>query len=189
MRHCKIYSPVRIFILALILSLSAMPGDTYADRPEIQRVWLGLDVFPGFLFADKDISEKTDHGRLVLLLIYKNKKQRAGEMASHLKKIKKIHEIPVHVEITNDTQLKKYKNKKLAGIFLTQKLGSELETIKEYGRKNRIIVFSPFKEDVEKGVPAGIFVDSLILPYVNMSAMKTFGIKIKPFYLKSAEKY
>ncbi|MCP4348136.1 MAG: hypothetical protein GY795_21750, partial [Desulfobacterales bacterium] len=182
MRHCKIYSPVRIFILALILSLSAMPGDTHAERPEIQRVWLGLDIFPGFLFADTDISEKTDHGRLILLLIYKNKKQRAGkrdgeraeEMASYLKKIKKIHGIPVQVEITNDTQLKKYKNKKLAGIFLTQKLGSELETIKEYGRKNRIIVFSPFKEDVEKGVPAGIFVDNLILPYVNVSAMKTF---------------
>ncbi len=92
----------------------------------------------------------------------------------------------MQIELTDDTSLKEYKNTRLAGIFLTQKLGSELESLIQYGRKNHVIVYSPFEEDVKKG---GISITSIILPYVNMDAMKSSGIRIKQFFLRIVKQY
>ncbi len=190
MSRYKTYSPVLILMLALILALSVMHSNIHADDElEDHRVLLGLDGFPGLLAADLDITGKTDHGRLILVLVYTDRKQKAEELAVYLKEIKTIRKIPVQIELTDDTSLKEYKNTRLAGIFLTQKLGSELESLIQYGRKNHVIVYSPFEEDVKKGVPGGISITSIILPYVNMDAMKSSGIRIKQFFLRIVKQY
>ncbi len=193
MNHYKIYSSTRIvilvIILVIILVLPVMRNNIYAGRSEYQRVLLGLDMFSNFLKADLDISEKTDHGRLILVLMYRDKKKRAEKLALYLKQVKTIKKIPVQIEVTNDIDLKKYKNKKIAGIFLTRKLGSELKSVTEYGRKNRIIVYSPFEGDVEKGVSGGLIITHKILLYINMNTIKSSGIRIKPFILRKVKQY
>ncbi len=191
MSNYKKYSSVCIAILAIIIFLSVMHTNIYADKFEKKRAWVGLNVFRNFLAADMDISGKADHGRLVLVLIYKEKKQTVMELLLYLKKItKKIQGIPVQIELIKHTDLKNYNNKRIAGIYLTQKLfDSELESVIEYGKKNHAIVFSPFIKDVKKGVSGGQIITTEVFPYINVNAMKSSGIRIQPLFFEISKKY
>lgn len=56
-----------------------------------------------------------------------------------------------------------------------------------YGIKHRIIIFSPFQGDVERGASGGILISDRILPYLNLETMHLSDIRIKPFFLRIAE--
>ncbi|MCP4353766.1 MAG: hypothetical protein GY795_50610 [Desulfobacterales bacterium] len=200
MNRYKIYSSVPTVILATIIVLSVMHRNilaesdmhknTYAGKLEYYHMLIGLEGFAALLNADTDIRGKTNNGRLILVLIYEDvKQQKAEKLALYLKKIKTVRKIPVQIDLTDDTELKDYKNKKIAGIFLLRKLGTELESVIQYGIKNSIIVYSPYEGDVEKGVSAGLFVGDLILPHLNINTMKSSGIRIEPFFLREVQQY
>ncbi|MCP4110358.1 MAG: hypothetical protein GY749_33375 [Desulfobacteraceae bacterium] len=200
MNRYKIYSSVPTIILATILVLSVMHRNilaepvmnknNHADRLEYHRMLMGLEGFAALLNADMDIRSKTNNGRLILVLIYEDvKQQKAEKLALYLKKIKTVRKIPVQIDLINDTEMKGYKNKKTAGIFLLRKLGAELESVIQYGIKNSVIVYSPYEGDVENGVSAGLLISDKISPYVNMNTMKSSGIRIKPFFLKKTKQY
>jgi hypothetical protein len=140
--------------------------------------------------ADQDIAGKYGpDGKLLLVLMYVDEKEAAEEMALYLAKIEHIRGIPIRVELTDDTSMKSYEDTPLAGIFLTQKLNAELEHVIGYGMEHHTIVLSPFEGDLERGVLGGIAISDRILPYVNMEAMRSWGIRIKGFFLRIAEQY
>jgi len=176
---------IKISIIILFLFINILTAGEW----ENQRIWLSLDLFPGMLASDKNINEKTDlDGNLVLVLLYVNKKDMAEDMAAHLRKIKKIRKIPLKIEISDDLSMKKYENKKIAGIFFSQRI-KNVEAIVEYGKKYHVIVFSPFEKDMEREIFGGIAIYDQILPYINKKALKSYDIHIKDFYLQIAEIY
>ena len=179
-----------IYLLALVLLISPFPGGVNAGEQETLRTWVGLDIFPSFLAADRDIASKTgSDGKLLLVLKYIDDKEAAEEMARHLKKINTIRGIPIRIELADDTSLEVYKDAQVAGIFITEKITRNLTDLLYYGKKYHVIVFSPFKGDIEAGVSGGIFISDRILPYVNIKAMRLSGIRIKPFFLRIAKAY
>jgi len=161
-----------------------------ADEPADRRAWTGLDLFPSILAADADIAEKkrTD-GALHLLLVYQDRQDLAESMRTHLERVKKIQDIPIRVGISGIDELSDRVESSLAGIFLVEQAGDEIETIIRLGRDHRAVVFSPFAGDVERGVSSGMITTDRILPYVNVEAMRLSGVRIKPFFLRIAEQY
>ena len=171
-------------IILLSCSIAAAVG-----RDKL-RVKAGLDLFPSLLTADLDIEEKKgDDGFLTLLLIYTDDRAQAVEMARVLNSLKKIRKIPIRVEITNDLSMHSFKDSPPAGIFITQPLGDKLSDVVFYAVNNHIVLFSPFKGDVEKGVLGGIHISDRVLPYINLSSMKSSGIHIKQFFMRVSVPY
>ena len=161
-----------------------------ADEPADRRAWAGLDLFPSFLAADADITEKKrPDGALHLLLVYKDRQNLAESMRTHLKRVKKVHDIPIRIRITEIDELSDKVEPSLAGIFLVERIGDKIEAIIRLGREHRAMVFSPFVGDVQRGVSSGMVITDRILPYVNVEAMRLSGIRIKPFFLRIAEQY
>ena len=190
MNYCNINLAFRLFCLLFLCLLAFFQGNLYAQEWEEPRIWAGLDLFPSLVAADQDIAEKHDSdGNLLLVLIYVDEKEAAEEMALYLAKIEHIRGIPIRMELTDDTSMKSYEDTALAGIFLTQRLYGELEHVIGYGMEHHTIVLSPFEGDVERGVLGGIAISDRILPYVNIEAMKSWGIRIKGFFLRIAEQY
>ncbi len=190
MYNNQVSSTCRVFVLVLMLALILLPGALCAGEREDRRAWAGLDLFPSLLAADENISEKQGpDGKLLLVLVYADREEMAGEMAPHLEKIGKIRGIPIRLELSEATSVKDYENIPVGGIFLTQKLSHELDTILRFGKNHRAIVFSPFKGDVERGASGGILVSDRILPYVNMETLRGSDIRIKPFFLRITEQY
>ncbi|WP_208599517.1 hypothetical protein [Desulfospira joergensenii] len=174
-------------MVGLLLLLCA-----HAWTLEIKDVRLnaGLDVFRSVLAADLDIRDKrgTD-GALLLVLIYTNNKRLAETFARNLEEVRHIQKIPIRVELAVSNALIQYQNEPPAGIFLVQKIRDELNTVVNFGKKHHIIVFSPFKGDVEEGIVGGIHISDRLLPYINIEAMKASDIKIKPFFLRVSKHY
>ncbi len=174
--------------IVLVFALLAAPAD--AGGGQGRRVWAGLDLFPSLLAADLDIAHKQDDGTLLLVLVYVDDREAAEEMARHLREeIGTIRKIPIRVELTDDPQLSRYAERPPAGIFLTQRLRHRLAALIRYGRDHRVIVFSPFAGDVERGVAAGILISDRILPLINVEAIAASGIRFKSFFLRIAERH
>jgi hypothetical protein len=181
-----------VHFLVLALLVLPFPGGANAGERETLRTWVGIDIFPSFLAADRDIVSKTgSDGKLLLVLKYIDDKETAEKMARHLKKINTIRGIPIRIELVNDASLEAFKNAKIAGIFITEKdrFPPNIIDLLDFGRKNHVIIFSPFTGDVEAGVAGGIFISDRILPYVNIKTLQLSGIRIKPFFLRIAKTY
>ncbi len=190
MNYCNINFAFRTLRLLLLCLLTFFQGNLYGQQWEEPRIWAGLDLFPSLVAADQDIAEKHGpDGKLLLVLMYVDEKEAAEEMALYLAKIEHIRGILIRIELTDDTSMKSYEDTPLAGIFLTQRLYGELEHVIGYGMEHHTIVLSPFEGDVERGVLGGIAISDRILPYVNMKAMRSWGIRIKGFFLRIAEQY
>ena len=101
-----------------------------------------------------------------------------------------IRNIPISIEITNDKTLGDFQDRVPAGIFLMDPfLENDLNSIIEYGIKHHVVVYSPFKGDVEQGVFAGLSIEARVRPYINLNTMRSSQISVKPFFLKVAKLY
>lgn len=177
------------FLLLLILGLICHTVSA-VEKDEI-RVRAALDLFPSILAADMGIEDKTGpDGSLLLVLLYTDNKEKASEMAEYLRKVDQIRGIPIRIEISDERFLyqkgDQFEKQTPAGIFLTQSLSNNIDSIITYGREKQIIVFSPFEGDVERGVLGGIHISERLLPYINMSTLQSSNIRIKSFFLRIA---
>ena len=176
--------------MATLFILFLLPGKVMANGLSERRAWVGLELFPTFLAADSHIAEKKgEDGSLHLLLVYRDRKDLAEEMASRLSRIKTIRNIPVRVSTAMIDDLENGTGGTPAGIFLVERMGDKLMTAIRFGKDRQAIVFSPFQGDVENGVSSGMVVSDTILPYVNIEAMRLSGIHLKSFFLGIAELY
>ncbi len=171
------------FLKKIVLLLLLCDTAGAVGRDEL-RVKAGLDLFPSLLTADLDISKKKGRdGYITIVLLYLDNKTRALDMAGQISRLKEIHGIPIHVDVTDDPAMSMYAAPP-AGIFITQPLNSRLADVVDYAEKNSVILFSPFKGDVEKGVLGGLSISDRVLPYINKKTMESSKIQIKQFFMR-----
>jgi hypothetical protein len=182
--------PIRKIHFIVVIISCLVASATYAVEKEEVRIRAGLDLFPSILAADMNIEAKKDpDGYLLLVLVYTKNEETVSDMAGYLAKVQRIRDIPIRVEISDVRSLGRFEKRIPAGLFLAQPVKQNLGDLIEYGRKHEIIVFSPFEGDVENGVLGGIHISDRLLPYINMSAMQSSKIQIKPFFLRVAIRY
>ena len=180
--------PLLVCLAALLLCLPPRVG--WAGEREAWRAYAGLTLFPSVLAADRDIAGKqTPSGRLRLLIVFREQRGRAEELADRLRSVSTIAGIPLQVEVSQAAGRFQPTSGPVAGLYLAEPLGRDREPVLRYGRRHQAIVFSPFPGDVAAGVPAGLLISDRILPYLNPEALSDFGIRLKPFFLRVAARY
>ncbi|MCB1926655.1 MAG: YfiR family protein [Rhodocyclaceae bacterium] len=185
--------PRRIaLVLAIIVSLAASSwlGAIAADEHDARRLAVGINLFPAVLAADQDIAAKRRGSEpLRVLLIHRDEGALVEELAATLRDKRAIRGIPLEVEIVAVDNLAAFEGARAAGLFVAQRLGDDITTILNFSRRHHLLSFSPFEGDVERGVVAGMAVSDRVMPYVNVDAISASGLRIKPFFLKIAERY
>ena len=175
-------------IVTLCLAVPSV-SDDFMDR----RITAGAKIFRALLAADIDIARKTgSDGSLRLCLLYKEDTRNAKIAGETLlnRDDTRIRKIEVRVEVVAFPACIKEQPRPIAGIYLTQTLSADqLELLLEYSTKQKIVIFSPFEGDVERGVHSGIAVEARVRPYLNMKALQAVGIRLKPFILRVAKQY
>lgn len=173
-----------------LLLLCTFASWAYAGEDEDRRIRAALRLFPSFLAADEDLEQKrSPDGSLLLVLVYEDRQLQSKRLAEQLSSREKICGFAIRVELTNDPSLKAYRNHPPAGIFLTQRLADDLSTVLRFGREHRVLIFTPFETDVKRGVPGGIKISDRIAPFVNVRALRSTGIRLKPFFMRVSSKY
>jgi len=67
-------------------------------------------------------------------------------------------------------------------------LGEELlRRVVQFGTDRKVISFSPFEGDVERGVLCGLSVEAKLSPFINTRTLKASGINMSPMVLKVAK--
>jgi len=177
-------------LAALVVLASPWLGAVAADEQDARRVTVGVNVFPAVLAADRDIENKrAASGELTLLIVHRDDASLVARLAEVLQDKGAVRGIPIRVEVVTVDALAQRPAAGVAGVFIAQRLGDRVPAVAIYCRQLRILCFSPFEGDVERGIAAGIAVSDRVLPYVNVSALDQAGLRIKPFFLRIAERY
>lgn len=186
--------------LLLLITLLLCVSYTLAhalDEAQERRVRTGMRLFRVILAADEDILSKTNEdGKLSLWVVYGADLKQAEDFAEELKELGKgddkgnIRKVPIEIKITNDLSFDTSPKSPPAGIFIVENLYDDAITrLVNYGISNHVIVYSPFEGDIDKGVLAGLAIETRVRPYINMQTMRDSKIRIKEFFLKVAKRY
>jgi hypothetical protein len=181
---------VFVLIYIFLLSFTLLHGDASGGEWEERRINVGYKLFPSFLAADININKKQgEDGKLLLLVLYSDKQQFADSLAQELSATGTVRNISLRVEAVAFAALPQYKNRKVAGLFISQKISSDIDTIIAFARVKNAIIFSPFKGDVKKGISCGFSVTDRVEPFINVSALRLAKIKLKQFFMRVAKSH
>jgi len=181
--------------IALVAAVAFVVGSPWlgaiaADEQDARRLAVGIKLFPAVLAADQDIGDKVPaDGTLHVLLVHRDESAMADRLADMLRDRGRIRDLPLSVDILTVAELESYPGSRAAGLFVVQRLGEDLVPIRAFSQRHRLLSFSPFEGDVERGITAGMVVSDRVLPYLNIDAVNATGLRIKPFFLKIAERY
>ncbi|MCB1954424.1 MAG: hypothetical protein KDG55_02040 [Rhodocyclaceae bacterium] len=176
------------FALMLSMPSASLVAQTFGDR----RAHVGLKLFRTLLTADMGIHERIDRdGQLLIVFAHADDARDASKHASDLAvDFAGIRGHPVRTDVATTEQILGKNGYRPAAIFLSQRLEeSEVRRLVSYGIDHRIVVFSPFEGDVERGILGGISVEATVRPLINMKTLAASGLAIKDFYLKVAKHY
>jgi len=174
-----------LLLCYLLWASLGLAGNKDEDK---RRQLVGLSFFPNIIAVDEDIlAKRTQSGTLPLFFVYGNDRKNAEKMARRLKKkVKAIKKNPVEIKVTSELS----PADKPVGIFLTEWLpDSEFDKIINFGIAHKIIVFSPFVGDVERGATAGLNISTKIRPSLNLSTLKKSNIHINKVFMRLSKHY
>lgn len=178
-----------LLLLPLVVG-GVSDGVVAADSQSDRRARVGLRLFPTFVAADEALERKLGpDGTLLILVIYRNDREAAGQLAERMRQLERIRDLPVRVEIVPYANLLNYTQSPLAAVFVSEWLPDGVDALVNFGRERKVIVFSPFEGDVQRGILGGMSVTDRILPYINMRELGQSGIELRSFFLDLARRY
>ncbi len=175
-------------VLTALLLAPVAPSSLTAQDALSPRLQIGIGMLPAVLAADKRIGAESSQP-LPVYLVYNNNRHLAERLRSGLEKVERVRERRLDVTSLALDDLLAGNPAPAGAIFIAEELGKDLERLIEFAAQRKVLLFSPFKGDVERGVAAGFRVTDKVLPMVNMTALKQSNIQLKAFFLRVAVKH
>jgi hypothetical protein len=173
-------------LLALLLSIAGPLSQ--AQEALSPRLQIGIGILPAIIAANQRLAND-DAQSLSIYLVYQNNRHRAEQLRPALEKIGKIRRHELEIESLSMTDLLQGDPAPTSAIFLVEPVGRELDELLAFTERKRVLLFSPFVGDVERGIATGFRVTDKVLPMVNMTALKQSNIQLKAFFLRVAVKH
>lgn len=178
----------KVTSLAALYLCLAISG-VWADAQLTPRIQIGLNLIPAVLAANKKLNSESSPQSLTLYIVYLENRTRAFKSKKQLESLNNIrdHELTLEVIHLNDLVVRNIK--RFDAIFINEDIPLDLNKLIHYAHTQQVILFSPFKGDVKKGVMSGFEVSNKVLPAINLTAMRNSNIDLKAFFLRIAVKY
>jgi hypothetical protein len=177
-----------LMLWLLLATFVPAVADTFTDR----RITVGQKLFRTMLVSNLNYkSNISSDDNIYVDLLYQYDNEQAKKLAKGLTlELATINGVPVIVRLFSITEYINGSQVSSLGAFITEKLDiNSINKVIAKGEINQHILFSPFEGDVEKGVMAGLSVESRVRPYVNIFALKQSNIEMKPFFIKVSKLY
>lgn len=178
----------RLLLAAIALGWSLSGAPSLAQEGLAPRLQIGSSILPGILAADKRLAGVGSE-TLPVYLVYRDNRRQAEQIRSGLEKIGSIRGRELRLESVSLGDLPSLDPPPASAVFIAEPLGAELEQLLEFSRQRKLLLFSPFEGDVERGVATGFRVTDKVLPMVNMQALKQSNVQLKAFFLRIAVKH
>lgn len=175
-------------LLALLLWLPLLPSPALTQDALSPRLQIGIGILPAVVAANKRLAADASPV-LPVYLVYNNNRHLAEQLKPELEKVDRIQRHLLEVQGIALTELLERELEPSAVIFIVEPLGANLPRLIEFVERRKVLLFSPFEGDVERGVAAGFRVTDKVLPLVNVTALKQSNIHLKAFFLRVAVKH
>lgn len=174
----------------LILTLFSSPS-LQALNELNARQQIGLNLLPGIIAANMRFNSEQDDKKesIKIYITFKENEKQAIHLSSRMHSIDKIRGHPVLIEAVSIDRLLNASVDRYSVVFISEPLNEAREALIEFSKQQQIMLFSPFKGDVEHGVMSGFEVTNKVLPAVNLTALKEANIRLKAFFLRIAAKH
>lgn len=183
-----VLKPAGRLLLALLLWLPLLPSTALTQDMLSPRLQIGIGILPAVIAANKQLAAD-ESPVLPVYLVYNNNRYLAEQVKPGLEKIDRIQRHKLAVTSISLAELLALEPAPSAAIFIAEPLGNDLPRLIEFVERRKLLLFSPFKGDVERGVAAGFRVTDKVLPMVNLAALKQSNIHLKAFFLRVAVKH
>ena len=137
----------------LFILLLGMPRMGAGDMDE-NLVYMSLEIFPKMVAVDLDLDRKlTPEGKIRLLVYYHKKGEWAKEVVRILsEKIETVSSKSIEA-VSSDT----LNSVVPTAILIVERLDKEhLKRVTDFSISRHILVFSPYEQDVKRGIIAGM---------------------------------
>jgi hypothetical protein len=157
----------------------------YADADDdLKMANVGLKLFIATLSADIDLASKIKSEVRVAILC--SNRSVGNQIKSQLEQMV-LRDLPIVATVIDTSQLTTVK---VIGVYAAQSVNIEnIENLVNYGISNKVLTYSPFEGDVQRGVAAGMVITDRVTPAINENTIEKSNIKLKPFFLKVAKKF
>ena len=177
----------RGLMLCIVCCLSI--NTTLAQATLEPRLQISVSLLPGIVTANKTLAANDQADHIPIYLVYRDNSTNAELIQMELEKMGSIRNRKLEASLINFNQLPTLEASRSSILFITEPLKDFLPGIVDYSDTNNVLVFSPFKGDVELGVTTGLQVTDKVLPAVNMKSLRNAQIELKAFFLRIAVKY
>lgn len=178
---------IRYAVLILILAVISV-SHVYAQNRLSARVEIGINLLPSVIAANKRLSFNDDDKKkpISIYLVYSENKKLADLAKKKLDRIKNIRGHKVEINPMPVQQLLQLNVDEYTTVMIVEPLDEDRDKLILFSQEKQIILFSPFKGDVRKGVMAGFEVTNKVLPAINDHALQAANIHLKAFFLRIA---
>ncbi|WP_087462483.1 YfiR family protein [Oleiphilus messinensis] len=181
-------------LMLCVLFISSLYSPVQADDAADRRIRTGLKLFRALMAADQNITQKKIEGKLPVVILYASDLEEGISAATAFLKLGKgdakgkIRGIPLDIKLQGEYSRIEAMATKPAAVFLAEPLpGEAMDELVKVCIKYRILLFSPFQGDVDRGAMGGLVIETRVRPYVNLDTLTAAGIQIKSFFLKVAK--
>ncbi len=178
-------------LAALLLVLLGYSLQLHAQARLSPRLQIGINLLPGVIAANTALRSQLDQEdpRLTIYIVYAADLLQADAASEQLARVDTIRDIPVDIRIVRASDLFKLQPSRHHAVLMIERLVDQRERLIDFCNRHQLLLFSPFKGDVENGVMTGFEVTNKVLPAINMTALTRARINLKAFFLRIAIKY
>lgn len=174
--------------LLLLLRSCLAPASEIDER----RVRISLEIFPRIVAVDQDLRDKvSDKDKVRLFVIYDHDADSAQRVMDTMRNsITNIGGRGVEFVVLSAAQSAQDGLQRPSAVFIAETLSDTvLSQLLQQAIKKRVLVFSPFAGDVERGVTVGIAISSRIKPFFNVPTLRQSHININEKLLSISQRY
>ncbi|MBT8435961.1 MAG: DUF4154 domain-containing protein [Gammaproteobacteria bacterium] len=181
--------PVKFGIVVLMCLASFVGLPSLAQEAASPRLQIGINLLPAIVAANQSLAVSDGTNKLPIYLVYGENRHLAQQLEPGLRQVGEIRKRKLEITTLSLDDILAREPAPLSIVFITEPLDQRLPELVELAQRRRIMLFSPFKGDVELGVTTGFQVTDKVLPLVNMASLKQSNIQLKAFFLRIAVKH
>jgi hypothetical protein len=175
---------------ALLLWLVSFASPSALAQEAIPpRLQIGINLLPAVIAANKGLTNMPADRKVSIYIVYLANNHIAEQLRRSIGRIGLIKKHKLDTRAISIDELLTLEIEPMSTIFIAEPMKERLDELVEFSHTRRLLLFSPFKGDVGKGVATGFQVTDRVRPLVNLESLKKSKIQLKAFFLRIAVKH
>ena len=178
------------FAAAGLLGLGTLaPLAGLAQEALAPRLQIGINLLPAIIAANNGIADLAEDKSLKIYIVYLADEHGADLVQRGVSRVGRIRKRALEISILSLDELLQRDIEPMSTLFVAEPMADRLDELIDYSTTRRALLFSPYENDVARGVATGFHVTDRVRPWVNMESLRQSKIQLKAFFLRIAVKH